>query len=132
MSETDDEAATAEDEFELVEVETGDIDQEGNLVVDDIVAVVGGGYIIAVDETVTTLTPDGDVRIDETLSVVGDDGELHAIEEDVTVLATSEAAKRPVKKAVKRTPAKKAAKRPVKKAVKRTPAKKAAKRRSRF
>jgi hypothetical protein len=113
MSETDDEAATAEDEFELVEVETGDIDQEGNLVVDDIVAVVGGGYIIAVDETVTTLTPDGDVRIDETLSVVGDDGELHAIEEDVTVLATSEAAKRPVKKAVKRTPAKKAAKRPV-------------------
>jgi hypothetical protein len=37
-----------------------------------------------------------------------------------------------VKKAVKRTPAKKAAKRPVKKAVKRTPAKKAAKRRSRF
>ena len=109
MSETND-TSTGGDEFDLVEVETQDVDEDGNIAGDDVVVVVGsGGNIVATDETITVLTADGDVVIGETFSVVGDDGELHAIEKDVTVLETSGAAKRTVKKAVKRTPAKRAA-----------------------
>ena len=111
MSETND-TPTGDAEFDLVEVETEGVDERGNIVVDDVVAVVGGhGNIVATDETIAVLTVDGDVVIDETVSVVGDDGELHAIGEDVTVLETSGPAKRTVKKAAKRAPAKKAAKR---------------------
>ena len=126
MSETND-TSTGKDEFDLVEPEAEDVDEDGNIVVDDVITVVGsGGNIVATDETIAVLTADGDVVIGETFSVVGDDGELHVVEEDATVLEISGPAKRTVKKAVKRTPAKKAAKRTVKKAFKRTPAKGAA------
>ena len=128
MSETNG-TSTGEGKFDLVEVVAEDVDEDGNVVVDDLITVVGsGGNIVATDETIAVLTADGNVVIGETFSVVGDDGELHVVEEDATVLEISDPAKRTVKKAVKRTPAKKAVKRTVKKAAKRTPAKKAVKR----
>ena len=68
MSETN-ETPAGEDALELVEVETEVVDDEGNVVVDDLVAAV-----------------DGDVVVDETIAVRGDDGRLHAVEEDVTVV----------------------------------------------
>ena len=74
-------------ELDLVEIETEDVDEYGNVVVDDIVALVDNeGNIIAIDETVTALTPNDEVIVNETVSLVGDDGELHATVEDVTVL----------------------------------------------
>lgn len=74
-------------ELDLVEIETEDVDEYGNVVVDDIVALVDDeGNIIAIDETVTALTPNDEVIVNETISLVGDDGELHATVEDVTVL----------------------------------------------
>jgi hypothetical protein len=60
-------------------------------VVDDLfVAVDGDGNIVATDETIAVITPEGDTVIDETLSVVGDDGELHAVEEDIAVAEDDE------------------------------------------
>ena len=74
-------------ELDLVEIETEDVDEYGNVVVEDIVALVDGeGNIIAIDEAVTALTPNDEVIVNETISLVGDDGELHATVEDVTVL----------------------------------------------
>ncbi len=89
MSETSDQPTG--DDLEVVEVETGGVDDEGNAVVDDlVVAMDKEGNIVASDETVAVVTEDGDVVIDETISVVGDDGELHAIQEDITVLEADE------------------------------------------
>ncbi len=86
MSETN-ETPAGEDALELVEVETEVVDDEGNVVVDDLVAAVDGdGNIVATGETITTVTPHGDVVVDETIAVRGDDGRLHAVEEDVTVV----------------------------------------------
>jgi hypothetical protein len=82
MSETNDTPA-GDDSLEVTEVETEGVDEEGNLVIDEVVAAVDSeGEIVATGETVVVVTPDGGVIVDETLSVVGDDGELHAIEED--------------------------------------------------
>ena len=47
--------------------------------------------VLATDETVTVVTADGDVVVDEVLSVVGEDGELHAVEEELTVIEADEA-----------------------------------------
>ena len=75
-----------EGSLEVVEVETGDIDSDGNLVVDDlVVAVDSDGRIVASDETLAVITPEGDTVVDEKLSVLGDDGELHTVEEDISV-----------------------------------------------
>jgi hypothetical protein len=72
----------AGDPLRVVEVEAEGVDEEGNLVLDDLVVEVDGeGNIVAADETIAVVTEEGDVIVDETLSVVGDDGELHAIEE---------------------------------------------------
>jgi hypothetical protein len=99
VSETND-PTTGADDFDLVEVAIDDVDEEGNIVVDDVVVMLDStGNIIVTDEVITTLMADGDVVVDETVSVVGYDGELHAIEEDVTVL---KGVKRTAKKAVKR------------------------------
>ena len=77
--------------FEVVEVETEDIDADGNLVVDDlVVAVDSDGMIVATDETVAVITPEGDTIIDEKLSAMGDDGELHTVEEDIAVTEVDE------------------------------------------
>ena len=74
--------SAGEGSFGVVEVETEDVDADGNLVVDDLVVAVGSdGKILATDETIAVITPEGDTVIDEKLSVVGDDGELHAVEE---------------------------------------------------
>ena len=90
MSETNDTPA-GEDALELVEVETEGVDDEGNLVLDDlVVAVDSEGKIVAADETVAVITPEGDAVIDEKLSVVGDDGKLHAVDEDISVLEDDE------------------------------------------
>lgn len=75
------------DDIDLIEVVTGDIDSEGNVIVDDSVFVVdAGGTVIAKDETITFETPEGEIVVDETVSVLGDDGELHVIDQDVSVL----------------------------------------------
>jgi hypothetical protein len=82
---------SGDDALEVVEVETDDIDEEGNLVIDDlVVAVDGDGKIVATDETVAVLTPEGDAVVDETISVVGEDGELHIVEEDVAIVEAGE------------------------------------------
>jgi len=76
-----------EETLGLVEVEAEGVDEEGNLVIGDLVAEVDGdGKIVATDETIAVVTAEGDVTVDETLSVVGDDGELHAVEEDRTLM----------------------------------------------
>jgi hypothetical protein len=73
--------------LEVVEVESEDVDEEGNLVIDDlVVAVDGDGKIVATDETVAIVTPEGDAVIDETISVVGEDGKLRTVEEDVAIV----------------------------------------------
>ncbi len=83
--------SAGEGSFGVVEVETEDVDADGNLVVDDLVVAVGSdGKILATDETIAVITPEGDTVIDEKLSVVGDDGELHAVEEDISVAEDEE------------------------------------------
>ena len=73
--------------LEVLEVETEDVDEEGNLVIDDlVVAVDGDGKIVATDERVAVITPEGDAVVDETISVVGDDSELHTVEEDIAIV----------------------------------------------
>jgi hypothetical protein len=92
MSETKDPPA-GEDILDLVEVETEEVDEDGNIVVDDLVAAVDGdGNIVATDETIAVVTVGGDIVVDETFSVVGDDGELHAAMDDVTVLEADDEA----------------------------------------
>lgn len=77
--------------FGVVEVETEDIDADGNLVVDDlVVAVDSDGKIVVTDETVAVITPEGGTVIDEKLSVMGDDGQLHTVEEDIAVTEVDE------------------------------------------
>jgi len=82
---------TGDDELELVEVETEDVGEDGNVVVDDVVTVVDShGNIIATDETIAELTADGNIVVDETFSVADEDGGLHVIDEVVTVLETED------------------------------------------
>jgi hypothetical protein len=76
---------------EIVEVEAEGVDEEGNLVIDDLVmAVDSEGTIVATDETVAVITPEGDAVVDEKLSVLGEDGKLHAAEEDISVLEVND------------------------------------------
>jgi hypothetical protein len=80
------------DEIEIVEIVAGAEDENGNVVVDDLVAAVAAdGTVIATDETVTVATADGDIIVDEVVSVIGEDGELHAVEEEITVIEAEEA-----------------------------------------
>jgi len=68
-------------------VVTTGVDDHGDVIVDDLIAVVDGeGNVLATDETLAVETPEGDIIIDETVSVIGEDGELHALEEDVAIL----------------------------------------------
>jgi len=86
MRETNDTPA-GDDSLEVTEVETEGVDEEGNLVIDElVVAVDSEGKIVATDETVAVITSEGHVVVDETLSVVGEDGKLHAVEEDISAL----------------------------------------------
>ena len=86
MTNTND-TPTGKEALDLVEIEAEGVDEDGDVVIDDVVAAVDGdGNIVAVDETIAVLAPDGDVVVDEIISVVGDDGELHVAEEDITVL----------------------------------------------
>jgi hypothetical protein len=56
-----------------------------------VAAVAADGTVIATDETVTVATADGDIIVDEVVSVIGEDGELHAVEEEITVIEAEEA-----------------------------------------
>ena len=79
-------APAGTDNLEVVEVASETIDDDGNLVVDDlVVAMDDEGTIIATDETVAVITPEGDTVIDEQVSVIGTDGELHAIAEELSI-----------------------------------------------
>jgi hypothetical protein len=83
--------STGGSSYGVVEVETEEVDAAGNLVVDDLLmAVDGDGKIVATDETVAVLTPEGDTVVDEKLSVVGKDGELHTVEEEISVTEVDE------------------------------------------
>jgi hypothetical protein len=78
--------STGADSLRVQEVASETIDDDGNLVVDDVlVAVDDEGTIIATDETVAVISPGGDTVIDEQISVLGSDGELHAIAEDISI-----------------------------------------------
>jgi hypothetical protein len=82
---------TGDDSLEVVEIETESVDDEGNLVIDDLlVAVDGKGKIVATDETVAVFTSEGDAVVDEKLSVAGDDGNLQTVEEDISVIEADE------------------------------------------
>ena len=76
-----------EGDHEFVEVVSGRVHKDGNVVVDDVVAEVDNeGHVVATDETIVVETPEGDIVVDETFSVAGQEGDLHAIQKDVTVL----------------------------------------------
>jgi hypothetical protein len=76
-----------EGDHQFVEVVSGGVDKDGNVVVDEVVAEVDSeGRVVATDETIVVKTPEGDIVVDETFSVADDEGELQPIEEDVTVL----------------------------------------------
>jgi hypothetical protein len=76
---------------DVIEVVTESVDEQGDVIVDDLVAEVDSeGHIVATDETALLRTAEGDVVVDETFSVVGDDGALHAVSEDLTVLEAGE------------------------------------------
>ncbi len=80
-------AGRDEGDHEFVDVVSGRVDSDGNVVVDEVVAEVDDdGQVVATDETIVIETPEGDIVVDETFSVVDAEGELHAIQEDVTVL----------------------------------------------
>ena len=88
---TADEGRGPEGSLHMVEVESEGVDEEGNLVIGDLVAEVDStGSIVAADETIAVVTEEGDVIVDETLSVVGDDGELHAVVEDRTIIESDD------------------------------------------
>ena len=74
-------------DHQFVEMLSGGVDKDGNLVVDDVVAEVDSvGRVVATDETIVVETPEGRTVVDETFSVSDDDGDLHPIDEDVTLL----------------------------------------------
>jgi hypothetical protein len=78
-------------DHQFVEVVSGAVDKDGNVVVDEVVAEVDSeGRVVATNETIVVETPEGDIVVDETFSVTDDEGELQPIEEDVTVLETGD------------------------------------------
>jgi hypothetical protein len=80
-----------EESLEVVEIETAGVDEDGDLVIDDlVVAVDGEGNIVATDETVVVISAEGDAVVDERLSVLGKDGELHPVEEDIAILESDD------------------------------------------
>jgi hypothetical protein len=96
MSETKDadQPVEGEDEPGVIEVVTETIDEEGDVILDDIVAEVDSkGHIVATDETTLIQTAEGDVLVDETFSVAGEDGELHVVSEDLTVVEAADTEK---------------------------------------
>ena len=73
-------------DLESVEIITAEVEEDGTIVVDDLVAEVDAqGNIVATDELVEIDLPDGTVILDETFSVADENGELVVIEEDTTV-----------------------------------------------
>jgi hypothetical protein len=82
-----DKSKSAQSDFDVVEVESVGTDDDGNIVIDDVVIVTDHeGHVLAMDETVAVLDAHGDAVVDEVVSVVGEDGTLHVVEEDVAVL----------------------------------------------
>src|SRR5262249_60467525 len=80
MSDAQGEQQEAEDAtLETEEVVTVDVEEDGTVVVDDVVAEVDAeGNVVATDELVEIDMPDGTVIMDETFSVADDQGELTA------------------------------------------------------
>ncbi len=88
------ERAEGDDAPQTIEVVTESLDEEGDVIVDDLVAEIDSeGHVTAIDETTVIETADGHVVVDETFSVAGEDGTLHAVSEDVTVLEVNDAEK---------------------------------------
>lgn len=67
MSESGDtKPSSGQDDLDVVEVVTSGVDEEGNVVVDDLIAAVDAkGRVVATDETITFETIEGDVVVDE-------------------------------------------------------------------
>jgi hypothetical protein len=85
--------AAAEDtpDLETIEVVTAEVEDDGTIIVDDLVAEVDGdGNVVATDELVEIDLPDGTVIVDETFSVADESGELVMIDEETTVLTPEE------------------------------------------
>jgi hypothetical protein len=96
MSDTKDskQPIEGEDKPEVVEVVTEAVDEEGDVIVDDLIAEVDSdGHVVATDETTLLQTAEGDVVVDETFSVAAEDGTLHVVSEDVEVVEAAEAEK---------------------------------------
>lgn len=75
-------AAGHVDPVEVIEVVTGEVDSDGNVIVDDAVFVVdAGGTVVAKDETITFESPEGYTIVSE----LGPDGEMHLIDPAVHV-----------------------------------------------
>jgi hypothetical protein len=74
--------------LETEEVVTVDVEDDGTVVVDDLVAEVDAqGNVIAADELTEVDLPDGTVIVDETFSVADDEGELTVIDEETEVVS---------------------------------------------
>jgi hypothetical protein len=79
MSEHDEAA-----DLTVVEAEGSTEGENGEIVSEDVVAILDAeGHVVAVDDVVTVVEPDGSMAFDETVSVVDDDGELVTVEEIV-------------------------------------------------
>jgi hypothetical protein len=79
--------ADDENDLESVEIVTAEVEEDGTIVIDDLVAEVDGqGNVVATDELVEIDLPDGTVIMDETFSVANEEGELVVIDEETIVL----------------------------------------------
>jgi len=79
-------------DLETVEIIRGEVEDDGTVVIDDLVLEVDPeGNIVASDERIEIDMPDGTVIVDETFSVAGPDGELEEIEEDTTIYTPGDA-----------------------------------------
>lgn len=73
----------------VVEEKRTYVTDEGEVVTDDLTAVVdSAGHILATDEVVTIEEPDGSAAMDETVAVADDKGELHVVGETVGAIDT--------------------------------------------
>lgn len=85
-TEASDTEATGDRDLESMEIITAAMQEDGTIVIDDLVAEVDPeGRVVATDERVEIDLPDGTVIVGETFSVADEDGDLVAIDEETTI-----------------------------------------------